>query len=89
MKGSRWDIFINVVVNTEMRRLTHSVMLAAEVTTQITALTAGCLKLHLSARGSDLVLVNDITTVMLQQMTGTSRGVCFCFWGHCTTLQLG
>lgn len=48
MKGTRWDIFINVVENTEMRRLTRAAMLAAEVTKQITTLTAGCLKRHLS-----------------------------------------
>lgn len=84
MKGTRWDIFINVVVNTKMSRLTHAVLLAAEVTTQITMLIVGCLKQHLRPRGGDLVLDNDITTVMLQWMTSTSRGVCFSFLG---TLQ--
>lgn len=46
-----------------------------------------CPKQHLSTRGGDLVQVNDIATVTLQRANGTSRGVCFCFWGHCSTLQ--
>lgn len=50
-----WDAFI------------RAVMLAAEATTQIATLTAGCQKRHLSTQGGDLVVVpvNDIATVML------------------------
>lgn len=50
-------------------------LLAAEVTTQISTLTAGCPKQHLSTRGGDLVQVNDIATVTLQRATGTGVSV--------------
>lgn len=41
------------------------------MTSQIFPLTAGCPKQHLSARGGDLVQVNDIAAVTLQRAAGT------------------